>query len=103
MIKLRDIIKNIVYEQRQNLLTPEKASEIFLMFGIENTLKMDKKELEKHWKLLTKKYHPDIGGNPHSLKFINAAYDVLKDYNTSSNNTDNKQSNNTNDYGIKKI
>jgi hypothetical protein len=75
MILLKDIIKEITTQ------TPEWAAEIFLMFGVENVLQMDKEELKKHWLELNKKYHPDTGsGNTQSLKYINAAYDVLKNY-----------------------
>ena len=44
MIKLKSIVESILNEET---MTPEKAAEIFLMFGVENALQLDKNELEK--------------------------------------------------------
>ena len=50
-------------------------------------------ELRKEYKRLVKQYHPDNGGDPETIKAINAEYDkmfdLLKDADTSTNNSKN--------------
>lgn len=50
-------------------------------------------ELRKEYKRLVKQYHPDNGGDPETIKAINAEYDqmfdILKDADTSTNNSKN--------------
>ena len=50
-------------------------------------------ELRKEYKRLVKQYHPDNGGDPETIKAINAEYDQmfdrLKDSDTSTNNSKN--------------
>lgn len=56
-------------------LTYDEALEIF---GINREQAQDKEFLNKHWKKLALKHHPDRGGSAEKMQNINAAYDILK-------------------------
>lgn len=59
-------------------MTPAVADTIFSRFGIPNASNLDKGELKNYYIALVKKHHPDVGGSNDDMRFINAAYDVLK-------------------------
>ena len=60
-------------------MTPEVADTIFSKFGVPNAAELDKGQLKNYYIALVKKHHPDTGGKDEDMKYINAAYDVLKD------------------------
>jgi len=60
-------------------MTPAVANTIFAKFGVPNAAKMERGALKNYYIALVKKHHPDVGGNNDDMRFINAAYDVLKD------------------------
>ena len=59
----------------------------YFVLGIQNTATA--KDIEKAYKNLAKKYHPDKGGDENRFKEIVAAYEVLRDVETK-NEYDNK-------------
>lgn len=60
-------------------MTPDVADTIFAKFGIANASSLDKGELKNYYIALVKQHHPDRGGKDEDMRYINAAYDVLKD------------------------
>jgi hypothetical protein len=70
MIRLKDILLEG--------MTPDVADTIFSKFGVKNASSLDKGELKNYYIALVKKHHPDKGGKDEDMRFINAAYDVLK-------------------------
>lgn len=60
-------------------MTVDVANTIFAKFGIPNASSLDKGKLKDYYIALVKKHHPDIGGSNDQMRYINAAYDVLKD------------------------
>jgi curved DNA-binding protein CbpA len=60
-------------------MTPDVANTIFAKFGVPNAAEMEKGALKKYYIALVKKHHPDKGGSNDDMRYINAAYDVLKD------------------------
>jgi hypothetical protein len=70
MIKL----KNILLEA----MKPSQAVAIFAKYGIRNAGHLDKIQLNKYFRALAKKHHSDVGGQDEQMKWINAAYDILK-------------------------
>lgn len=60
-------------------MTVDIANTIFSKFGIPAASSLDKKELKNYYVALVKRHHPDVGGNDENMRWINAAYDVLKD------------------------
>ena len=52
----------------------------YFVLGIQNTATA--KDIEKAYKNLAKKYHPDKGGDENRFKEIVAAYEVLRDTET---------------------
>lgn len=71
MIRLKDILLEG--------MTPDVADTIFAKFGIEKASSLDKGKLKDYYIALVKKHHPDAGGSDEDMRYINAAYDVLKD------------------------
>ena len=67
-------LKRILLEN----MTPDVANTIFAKFGVKNASGLDKGTLKNYYIALVKKHHPDIGGNNDDMRYINAAYDVLK-------------------------
>lgn len=59
-------------------MTPDVANTIFSKFGVPNASEMEKGALKKYYIALVKKHHPDRGGKEENMRYINAAYDVLK-------------------------
>ena len=59
-------------------MTPMVADTIFAKFGVKNASSLDKGELKKYFIALVKRHHPDVGGSNDEMRYINAAYDVLK-------------------------
>ena len=59
-------------------MTPNVANTIFSKFGVQNASSLDKGELKKYYIALVKRHHPDVGGSNDEMRYINAAYDVLK-------------------------
>ncbi len=39
-----------------------------------------KKDIKKQYRFLSRRYHPDLGGDPKKMEQINEAYRVLIDY-----------------------
>ena len=60
-------------------MTPDVANTIFAKFGVKDASSLDKGELKNYYIALVKKHHPDAGGSDEDMRYINAAYDVLKD------------------------
>ena len=60
-------------------MTPDLADAIFSQFGVKNASSLEKGELKKYYVALVRKHHPDAGGSDEDMRYINAAYDVLKD------------------------
>ena len=58
-------------------MTPKEADYIFAKYGIQNASSMSFDELKDAWRKLSKRHHPDKGGQDISMRYINAAYDVL--------------------------
>ena len=59
-------------------MTPDVANTIFAKFGVPNAAEMEKGALKQYYIALVKKHHPDKGGSNDDMRYINAAYDVLK-------------------------
>lgn len=59
-------------------MTVDVADTIFSKFGIQNASSLDKGKLKSYYIALVKKHHPDKGGKDMNMRYINAAYDVLK-------------------------
>jgi hypothetical protein len=59
-------------------MTPDVADTIFSKFGVPKASSLDKGELKNYYIALVKKHHPDAGGKDENMRYINAAYDVLK-------------------------
>jgi len=70
MIPLKDILLEA--------MRPNVAIAIFAKYGVRNAAHLDKVQLRKHFMALVKKHHSDVGGDDNDMKWINAAYDVLK-------------------------
>ena len=66
--------KDLLFEAMQ----PNVATTIFAKYGIRNAAHLDKGQLRKYYMALVKRHHSDVGGNDEDMKWINAAYDVLK-------------------------
>ncbi len=60
-------------------MSVEDAEAIFLQHGVVGATQMDKGELKSVYRHLVLKHHPDKGGSDEDMRWINAAYDVLKD------------------------
>lgn len=54
------------------------ADAIFAKYDINHASSLPKEQLKAVYKELALKFHPDKGGNNEDMKYINAAYDVLK-------------------------
>jgi hypothetical protein len=65
-------------KQLKEEMSSDEAMKIFRKYGVKNVGSMDPEQLKVAFKQLVKKHHPDIGGDPLSMRDINAAYDVLK-------------------------
>ena len=50
----------------------------FKIFKIEKPEDISLKELKRRYRILAKKYHPDLGGNADSFRLIHNAYSYLK-------------------------
>lgn len=59
-------------------MTLDVADTIFSKFGVQNASELDKGNLKDYYIALVKKHHPDKGGKDEDMRYINAAYDVLK-------------------------
>ncbi len=59
-------------------MSVDDAEAIFFQFGVQGASQMDKGELKSVWRHLAVKHHPDKGGGPNDMKYLNAAYDTLK-------------------------
>jgi len=59
-------------------MRPNVATTIFAKYGVRNAAHLDKGQLRKYYMALVKKHHSDVGGDDADMKWINAAYDVLK-------------------------
>jgi hypothetical protein len=59
-------------------MTVDVADTIFSKFGVSQASRMNKEKLKDYYIALVKKNHPDVGGSNEKMKYINAAYDVLK-------------------------
>lgn len=70
MIKL----KSLLLEK----MSPSDAIMVFKKFGVPDPLSLSKLELKDTWRELSKKHHPDTGGNDENMRAINSAYDILK-------------------------
>ena len=70
MIPLKDILLEA--------MRPNVATTIFAKYGVRNAAHLDKGQLRKYYMALAKRHHVDAGGNDEDMKWINAAYDVLK-------------------------
>lgn len=70
MIRFKDILLED--------MTVDVANTIFSNLGIPNAISLDKSKLKNYYISLVKKHHPDVGGSNDQMKYINAAYDVLK-------------------------
>ena len=56
-------------------MTVQEALEIF---GL--AINASQQEIKSHYKSLSRKFHPDLGGSDEMMKLINNAYDILKKY-----------------------
>ena len=70
MIPLKDILLEA--------MRPNVATTIFAKYGVRNAAHLDKGQLRKYYMALVKRHHSDVGGNDEDMKWINAAYEVLK-------------------------
>jgi DnaJ-class molecular chaperone len=70
MIPFKDILLEV--------MRPNVATTIFAKYGVRNAAHLDKGKLRKYYMALAKKHHSDAGGKDEDMKWINAAYDVLK-------------------------
>ena len=61
-------------------MRPAVATATFAKYGVKNAAHLDKGALRKYYMALVKKHHSDVGGNDEDMKWINAAYEVLKQY-----------------------
>ena len=59
-------------------MRPNVATTIFAKYGVRNAGHLDKGQLRKYYMALAKRHHSDAGGKDEDMKWINAAYDVLK-------------------------
>lgn len=59
-------------------MNPDQANHIFARHGISAASSLSKKDLKMAWMKLVKTHHPDTGGKDIDMRYINAAYDVLK-------------------------
>lgn len=76
-MNLRESIRMIEHFLLLERMTPREAVAIFAQHGVAAE-GMSADELKKAYRNLVVKLHPDHGGNDDDLKYVNAAYDVLK-------------------------
>lgn len=79
-MRLRESIRLIETFLLMERMTPQEAVSIFKKHGV-TVAGMSAADLKKAYRGLVVKLHPDKGGNDDDLKYVNAAYDVLKDGN----------------------
>ncbi len=92
-----DLLNKHLNENSLNLVleykfTRSQAIKILKGYGINDAGNLSSDELKKAYRILSKKYHPDVGGNQEDFKKIVAAYETLK--NVSSDSSSNQQSSN---------
>lgn len=78
-----NLLKKHLNESSSNLVleykfTRSQAIKILQGYGINNAGNLSSDELKKAYRVLSKKYHPDVGGNQEDFKKIVAAYETLK-------------------------
>lgn len=82
MFKLHDSLQRLskgfkrLFEARPP--SREEIQKAYDIFGLKPG--DDLSELDKLWKALARKNHPDLGGDPEKMKDINAAKDILANY-----------------------
>ena len=54
-----------------------KSSIYFRAFKISHIKDIDQKEIKRRYKILSKKYHPDMGGTNDQFRFVKDAYDYV--------------------------
>lgn len=78
-----NLLKEHLNESSSNLVleykfTRSQAIKILQGYGINDAGNLSPDELKKAYRVLSKKYHPDVGGNQEDFKKIVAAYETLK-------------------------
>lgn len=76
---INEVLKesNIVLEYRFN---QAEAAQVLRSYGVKNADKLSFDGLKKMYRKLSSKYHPDAGGTHEDFLKINAAYEALRAY-----------------------
>ena len=92
--ELKQLIKECISVYlNEARMSVNDADNIFKKFNITGASKLSLSDLNKAYKQLSMKHHPDKGGNEDDMKNINNAYESLK--NAKSGNQQSNQQNNT--------